>query len=42
LISQLAGFWAGMTPEYAVLVAWASSDGRRKVVTDAVAALLRD
>jgi AcrR family transcriptional regulator len=42
LISQLAGFWAGMTPEYGALVDRALSDGRRKVVTDAVAALLRD
>lgn len=42
LLLQLASLWAGMTPEYALLVSRTSAAERRKVITDAVAALLKD
>jgi AcrR family transcriptional regulator len=42
LVLQLSALWAGMTPEYALLVDRTSPAERRKVVTDAVAALLKD
>jgi AcrR family transcriptional regulator len=42
LVLQLSALWAGMTPEYALLVDRTSPAERRRVVTDAVAALLKD
>lgn len=42
LVLHLASLWSGMTPEYAMLVSRTSPEDRRKVVTDAVAALLKD
>ncbi len=41
LVLHLSGLWAGMTPEYALLVKRTSAAERRKVVTESVAALLR-
>ncbi|MDX6258598.1 MAG: hypothetical protein QOH84_286 [Kribbellaceae bacterium] len=41
LVLHLAALWAGMTPEYALMVSRTSATERRKVVTDAVAALLK-
>jgi AcrR family transcriptional regulator len=41
LVLHLSALWAGMTPEYALLVKRTSTTERRKVVTDAVAALLK-
>jgi AcrR family transcriptional regulator len=42
LVLQLSSLWAGMTPEYALLVDRTSPAERRKVVTDAVAALIKE
>ena len=42
LVLHLSGLWAGMTPEYELLVSRTSAAERRKVVTDSVAALLKD
>lgn len=42
LIAHLSALWSGMTPEYAALVEQTSPADRRKIVTEAVAALLRD
>ena len=42
LVLQLSALWTGLTPEYAMLVSRTSAAERRKVVTDAVAALLKD
>jgi AcrR family transcriptional regulator len=42
LVLHLASLWTGMTPEYELLVRRTSTAERRKVVTDAVAALLKD
>jgi AcrR family transcriptional regulator len=41
LVLQLSSLWASMTPEYALLVDRTSPAERRRVVTDAVAALLK-
>jgi AcrR family transcriptional regulator len=42
LVLQLASLWAGMIPEYALLVERTSSAERRQVIKDAVAALLKE
>jgi hypothetical protein len=42
LVIHQATLWANMTPEYAALVEHTSSADRRKVVTESVAALLKD
>jgi AcrR family transcriptional regulator len=42
LVLHLSSLWSGMIPEYATLVSRSSAKDRRKVVTDAVAALLKD
>jgi AcrR family transcriptional regulator len=42
LVLQLSALWTGLTPEYAMLVSRTSVAERRKVVTSAVAALLKD
>lgn len=41
LVLHLASLWAGMTPEYALLVSRTSAVERRKVVTESVSALLK-
>ena len=40
LVLQLSGLWTALTPEYATLVSRSSRAHRRRVVTDAVAAIL--
>ncbi|MEV6284042.1 TetR family transcriptional regulator [Kribbella sp. NPDC051770] len=42
LVIHQATLWANMTPEYSALVEQTSSADRRRIVTEAVAALLRD
>jgi AcrR family transcriptional regulator len=42
LVIHQATLWANMTPEYVALVEHTSSADRRKIVTESVAALLRD
>ncbi|MGC4937324.1 TetR family transcriptional regulator [Kribbella sp. DT2] len=42
LVIHQAALWANMTPEYAALVDRTSTADRRQIVTEAVAALLRD
>jgi AcrR family transcriptional regulator len=42
LVLHLSGLWTAVMPEYAALISRSSRTHRRKVVTDAVAALIND